>query len=65
MTIIIVKAEESIKRSNKYFSAPNINKARLPMPIIPQPRAIVVKIFLKNEIIVITYYFFIKSFKIK
>jgi hypothetical protein len=44
--IIAVKTGESIKRSDKYFSAPNSNKAMAPKPVIPQPNAIATKIFL-------------------
>jgi hypothetical protein len=53
LTIIItVKTDESIKRSDKYFSAPNNNKVRAPTPVTPQPRAIVIKIFLKINCII-------------
>jgi len=54
--IIIVKTAESIKRSDKYFSAPSNNKIRLPIPAIPKPRAIVANIFFKDEIIVLFPY---------
>jgi len=51
--IIIVKTVDSIKRSGRYFSAPNNNKVIAPSPVTPQPSAIVAKIFLKYEIILL------------
>ena len=53
--IIVVKTNERVKRSDKYFSTPSNNKAMAPMLVTPQPNAAAINVFLKDEIIALFF----------